>query len=104
MVHYCDKNGSEMKYLSLLVALGLTSSTASALHIEGFHEYEIEGGTCKTTFYYDFSTLDGRQGPHFERAVKTCEEKYGPRSPCLVRFVQVGPEDYKATCGAKRKD
>lgn len=30
-----------------------------------------------------------------------CPVKY-KNSPCLVKFTKVGPQDYTATCGAKR--
>lgn len=43
-------------------------------------------------------------GSILRRARQVCYEKYGPRSPCLVKFEQVGPEDYQATCGAKIED
>lgn len=69
--------------------------------IRGQETYSIPEGTCNTVFLYDFTKLDGRQGPFFERAMEVCYKKYGPRSPCLVRFEQVGANDYKATCGAK---
>lgn len=37
----------------------------------------------------------------FETAARTCHKKYH-RSPCLVKFEQVGPNDFNVTCGAEQ--
>lgn len=34
-------------------------------------------------------------------AKERCPIKY-KNSPCLVKFTKVGPQDYHATCGARR--
>lgn len=59
-----------------------------------------EDDQCLTDVSIREATGETKKQMH--RARHVCFTKYGPRSPCLMKFEQVGPNDYKATCGAKR--
>lgn len=95
-----------MKNIILLAALLYSApghSQGSALAgAEG--SYPIPGGVCHVTAFYYLETAMAAEGPNpqFVRAQAVCYHRYGPRSPCLVKFEQIGPNDYHATCGAKR--
>lgn len=58
--------------------------------------YTIAAGQCRTEVYQDLpqtATLKLR-----DRAAVVCREKY-KASPCLVKFEQVGANDFTAICG-----
>ncbi len=80
----------------LILATLFYSAPGHAQLADGIHYYQL-GPTevCKTVILGDLDTVP------LARAKLVCRQKYGPRSPCLVKLEQVGPNDFNATCGAK---
>jgi len=62
-------------------------------------EYTNPKGTeCYTIVQVAPELSDADLEKYHKSAAETCFKKY-PQSQCLARFVQVGPNDFKATCG-----
>lgn len=85
----------------LIMIAGLLYSFPGKAEVIGVHYYELDkGGACKTLVIAP--TDEAMLQMRLARPKLVCLEKYGPRSPCLVKYEQVGANDFKATCGAKQ--
>ena len=88
-----------MKHLILLASLLYTAPGHAA---EYSHYLLPDGGKCLTVVLGMEEVPTDEFYKTLHRPSVVCLKKYGTRSTCLDRFEQVGPNDYKATCGGKR--